>query len=93
MTPKVAGENSDHRVVLYTLSTCGWCKRTKQFLNDYNVEYEYLDLDTATSQERIEAIQFLQEKNVPIGFPVIVVDGETIISGYKPDKIKEALGF
>ena len=88
---KVAGENSGHRVLLYTLSTCGWCKRTMQFLNDYSVEYEYLDMDTATSQERIEAIQFLQEKNVPIGFPVTIVDNETIISGFKPDEIKKVL--
>ena len=33
------------RLLVYALSTCVWCKLTKQFLNDNNVEYEYVDVD------------------------------------------------
>jgi len=35
---KVEGEKRGHRVFLYTLSTCGWCKRTKEFLRENGVE-------------------------------------------------------
>lgn len=80
-------------VVLYALSTCGWCKKTKQFLKDNKVEYEFLDVDTANSEERRAAIKYLQEKKVPLGFPVTIVDDETVISGYNPGALKEALGF
>jgi len=43
------------------LSTCGWCKKTKQFLRENDVEYEYLDVDTATPEERKAAIKSLRE--------------------------------
>jgi len=28
---QVEGEKRNHSVFLYTLSTCGWCKKTKEF--------------------------------------------------------------
>ena len=90
---KVEGENRSHDVFIYALSTCGWCKKTKQFLRDNKVEYEYLDVDTATSEERREAIKQLQERKVPLGFPVTIVDDETVISGYDPGALKGALGL
>lgn len=90
---KVEGENKNHDIFIYALSTCGWCKKTKQFLKDNNVEYEYLDVDTTTSEERRAAIKQLRERKVPLGFPVTIVDDETIISGYNPEAFKEALGL
>jgi glutaredoxin len=90
---KVEGEKRDHGVFIYALSTCGWCKKTKQFLRDNGIEYEYLDVDTATSEERRGAIKQLQERKVPMGFPVTIVDDETVISGYDPEALKGALGL
>ena len=90
---KVEGANRSHDVFIYALSTCGWCRKTKQFLRDNGIEYEYLDVDTATSEERRAAIKHLQEKKVPIGFPVTIVDDETVISGHKPEALTEALGL
>ncbi len=94
MTSKrVEGERKDHKVFIYTLSTCGWCKKTKQFLRDNGVEYEYMDVDTSTREEKRVAIERLKEKGAPLGFPVIIVDDERVISGFKPDVIREALGL
>jgi glutaredoxin-like protein NrdH len=90
---KVEGENRDHRVFLYALSTCGWCKKTKQFLNDNGVEYEYLDVDTAGKEEKEEAIKELRARKAPLGFPIIVVDGERLIVGYRVDELREALSL
>lgn len=93
VTVKVEGEKRDHKVFLYTLSTCGWCKKTKQFLKDNDVEYEYMDIDTCTPEERAEAIKDLKARRASIGFPVAIIDGETLINGYKPDEYKEKLGL
>lgn len=90
---KVDGENRSHDVFIYALSTCGWCKKTKQFLKDNGIEYEYLDVDTATSEERRAAIKNLRDKKAPLGFPVTIVDDEAVISGYDPGALKEALGL
>ncbi len=48
-------------------------------------------MDTATSEERRAAIKLLEERKVHLGFPVTIVDDETVISGYDPEALKEAL--
>ena len=40
------------RLFVYALSTCVWCKLTKQYLNDNNVEYEYVDVDLADEKDK-----------------------------------------
>ena len=92
-TVQVEGEKMDHKVFIYALSTCGWCKMTKQFMGDQGCAYEYIDVDEASSEEKREIGSFLKEKNIPLSFPVTIIDDEIIISGYKPDKFKEALGL
>ena len=90
-TKRVEGERRDHKVFIYALSTCGWCKKTKQFLRDNGVDYEYMDVDTGTIEEKRAAIEHLKEKGAPLAFPVIIVNDDRIISGFKQDAIKEAL--
>ena len=90
---KVKGEKNDHKIFLYTLSTCGWCKRTKDFLKENLVEYEYIDVDKCTSEERRKAIEDIKSRKAPVGFPLAIIDDEIIISGYKPDKYKEVLNL
>ncbi len=34
----------ERQVKLYALSTCAWCKKTKKFLEERNVEYEGIDI-------------------------------------------------
>ena len=88
---KVEGNRKDHKVFLYALSTCGWCKKTKQMLNENDFQYEYLDVDKCTSEERREAISEIKKRNVPLGFPILIIDDEKVISGFKESAIKEAL--
>lgn len=92
-TVKVDGKNKKKKVILYTLSTCGWCKRTKQYLKDNDVAYEYMDLDKCSKEEQREAVEDLKRRNAPVAFPAIIIDDETLISGFKKDAIAEALGL
>lgn len=90
---KVEGANSKNKVFLYALSTCGWCKKTKQYLKENDIEYEYLDVDKCSKEEQKEAIKILKEKNAPVAFPVTMINDDVVISGHKPEKIAEALGI
>jgi len=90
-TKKVEGSNTKHKVFLYTLSTCGWCKKTKQLLKDKEVAYEYIDLDTCSKEDQKKAIEILKEKKIPVAFPVILVNDDTIIQGFKKNDILEAI--
>ena len=90
---KIEGSKKGHKVFLYTLSTCGWCKKTKQYLKDNDIHYEYLDVDKCTREERERAIDDIKKRQAPLGFPVAIIDDEIIISGYKVEKYKEVLGI
>ena len=92
-TVKVDGKNDKNKVFLYTLSTCGWCKMTKQYLKENDVAYEYLDLDKSSKEEQHEAVDDLKRRNAPVAFPAIIINDKTIISGFKKDAIAEALGL
>lgn len=90
---KVAGQKKNHKVTLYTLSTCVWCKKTKQLLKDNKIEYEYFDLDTADPQDRQEAMNDIQTRGLRVSVPIMIIDDNQVITGYKEDSIREALGI
>ena len=92
-TTKVSGSTKDHKVFLYTLSTCGWCKKLKQFLVENDVEYEYFDVNTAGKDDKRQAIEDLRKRNLRISFPVTIIDDDIVIIGYRPEALSEALGL
>jgi glutaredoxin len=79
-------------VKLYTLSTCLHCKKVKQFMRDYNIDYQATDMDLLSGEERKSAINALRELNPRLTFPTIII-GNRIVVGFKRDEIMEALGI
>jgi glutaredoxin-like protein NrdH len=88
---KVAGKNNKHKVVLYALSTCMWCKLTKQFFEENNIEYEYVDVDLLEEKEKEKVRKYLQEKGGTLAYPTVVVDDVTLITGFRKDELKKVL--
>ena len=86
----VPGKKSAH-IMIYALSTCGWCQKTKKLLNDLGVEYEYEDVDQLQGTEREMAIQEIMKWNPSGNFPTIVIDNKKCIVGFMENDIKEAL--
>jgi len=89
---KVSGKKSDHKVTIYALSTCVWCKLTKQFLSDNGVAYEYADVDLLDEKDKNEAHQAITSKGGALSYPTTIVDDKTVITGFRKDQLKEALG-
>ena len=90
---KVSGQKRQHKVVLYALSTCAWCKMTKQFLKDNDVEFEYVDVDLCEEEDKQKIRQHIQSKGGPLSYPTIIVDDNVLITGFRTDKIRGALGL
>jgi glutaredoxin len=86
----VKGENKGP-IMLFALSTCGWCKKTKNLLNQLGVEYDYVDVDFLEGEERDGTMKELEGFNPRCTFPTLVVDDKCIV-GYKEEKIREVLG-
>lgn len=79
-------------IILYALSTCVWCKKTKRFLNGLNVAYDYIDVDLLDKDDREKVKAIVQKWNPSGSYPTIVVNDRQSIVGYDPDRIKEVLG-
>ncbi len=77
-------------VKLYTLSTCPWCRKTKQFLDQKGVPYECLDVDLLEDNEKEEAVGEVQKLAGDVVFPVLTINGKVIV-GYKPEEMTKAL--
>ena len=90
---KVQGKKNTHKVVVYALSTCVWCKMTKQFLKDNEIEFEYIDVDLCEPEEKEQIHQQIQSKGGNLNYPTTVVDDKKLITGFRKDQLKEALGI
>jgi len=88
---RIAGEKNKHKVLLYALSTCAWCKMTKKFLNGNHVEYEYVDVDLASDEDREKIVQDIVSRGAEPNYPTLIVDDKTVITGFRKDDIEEIL--
>lgn len=86
----VKGENKGH-IVLYALSTCGWCRKTKRLLNELGVEYQYIDVDLLNGKEKDETMKTVKHHNPKGSFPTLVINDKNCIVGFEEDKIREAI--
>jgi len=89
----VSGSHNEWPVKFYGLSTCVWCKRTRQLLEENDVAFDFFYVDLLKGKERDEIIDQVREWNRATSFPTVVVNEQECIVGYKPDEIKEALGL
>jgi glutaredoxin len=84
----VAGKNKG-KVVLYALSTCPWCRKTKTLLNELGVEYYFGDVDLMDDEEKMDVMKIVQKWNPGGSFPTMIIDNSKSIVGFQENKIKE----
>ncbi len=79
----------------YFLSTCGWCRKTKRFLDASNVDYEYEYVDLLTGDDKVRALAEVEQFNPRRSFPTVVISNEEtkVVIGYKEDRLREVLGL
>ncbi len=88
---KVPGANKKHKVFVYAISTCAWCKKTKKFLQDRGIEFEFVDVDLCDDKDLDAIRNDLQKRGLGMSFPVILVDNKEGIVGFREEKLNEAL--
>lgn len=76
----------EHKITVYSTSTCAACKQAKAFITEKGFEYENKDVG-----EDAKAREEMMTKNGGIiSVPTIEIDGQIII-GYDAEKIESAL--
>jgi glutaredoxin-like protein NrdH len=83
----------DHgKVVLYALSTCIWCRKTKNLLNTLGLAYDYCDVDQLEGDVQTETEAEIMKWNPKVSFPTMVIGDQKCIVGFDEMKIREELG-
>ncbi len=89
----VEGKHSGHEVLLYALSTCIWCRKTRTYLEEQGVAFDFVYVDLLDGDEREAAKDTVRAWNPATSFPTLVIDNKTCIVGAKTEQIAEALGL
>ena len=80
------------KIMLYALSTCIWCRKTKMLLNELGVAYDYVDVDLLDQTNQEKVVEIISRFNSTGGFPTIIINGKDSIRGFDEQKIRELLG-
>ena len=89
----VSGSRNTHELKFYGISTCVWCRRTRKFLEDQDVSFDFTYLDLVEGEELHAAREAVRKWNPKMSFPTVVIDNDACVVGYHPDELREALGL
>lgn len=78
------------KIKMYGLSSCAHCKDMRMYLKERGADFEWTYLDLLTGDERSNTMRELRKHNPECTFPTIVI-GDTVIAGFKKDKIDACL--
>jgi glutaredoxin-like protein NrdH len=76
-------------VTLYTLSTCPVCKKVRKFLDENNITYTSIEVDTLDSGEQWLATKELKKYNPQGSYPTVIISD--VIVGYDIDTLEKRL--
>ena len=79
------------KVSMYTLSTCPWCRKTKNYFSEHNVPFEFVDYDLADAATQDKIMREIEAAGAN-GFPFVRI-GDRTVEGYRPGRYAELLGL
>ena len=65
---------TDKKVVIYSTSTCPYCKRAKEYLSRKGISYT--DIDVVQDREKAKE---MTQKSGQMSVPVIIIDDEIVV--------------
>jgi len=86
----VEGEKgAEEDIIVFSLSTCMWCKKCKRFLDDRNLRYRYIDVDKIEPKDKSKLIDYLKSTyDTRISYPFLVCKSGHV-AGYNPNQYEE----
>jgi glutaredoxin-like protein NrdH len=76
---------------MYALSTCIWCKRAKRFLSNHQIEYEYIDVDLISQEDRQHVERDIKDRKGRLLFPTIIVDDQMLLTNPQEEQLRQVL--
>lgn len=88
---QVEGESKNRDILLFALSTCGWCRKARNFLDGNNLAYRFVYVDLLEGDARREVFEELKKRNPRRTFPTLVLDGDEVVAGFSEEKYRQVL--
>ena len=91
----VSGNNKSHKLKLYALSTCGFCKRAIAFLKDNSIDFRYVYVDNLEKNVVGDLREELKKKSgrQHLAYPFLIEDDEKFLIGFNEEKYKAFLNI
>ena len=83
-------EPGNDGILLYTLSTCPWCRKAKDWFATQNVPVTCVDVDLLPDDESDAVAEKAHELSGSRVFPVAVINGQVVV-GFSPEKYEDLL--
>jgi glutaredoxin-like protein NrdH len=88
------GVKRDHSVVVYALSTCGFCKRALEFLRSHSVEFRYVYVDLLPADTKNALKEELRRRyRIKELFPTLILDDVEAVTGFDREEWQRRLGL
>ena len=86
----VEGSRHDHSITIFSLSTCGFCKRCMTWLGNKGFAYRFIHVDHIPVDVKTEAKKILKERfKEDVAFPFAIIDDDQHLVGFiEPDWVK-----
>jgi glutaredoxin-like protein NrdH len=77
------GMNSSHHVLFIGLSTCGFCKKALEFLDEHSIEYDYIFTDRINPDDKARLKEeYKKQFGGRLLYPTAIIDGKEILTGF-----------
>ena len=84
-------EGIEDKILVFTLSTCMWCKKCKRFLGERNMKYRYIDVDKIDPKDKSLLLDYLRSNyESRVSYPFLICEKGHVV-GYDPNKYMELL--
>lgn len=80
-----------HKVTIYALSTCLWCKKTKKYFEEKKIPVEVVDYDKQDDARQEEMMKEMKGSGCTGSFPFTRI-GTACVQGYDPAEFEKLLG-
>ena len=90
----VDGPDTRRRIRMLALSTCGFCRRGQDFLENHGLAYEFVHLDALDAEIKAATkTEFKERFGVSLSYPALIVDETAHTIGYVRRQWEELLGL
>jgi glutaredoxin len=79
------------KVVMYTLSTCPWCRKTKKWFTEHQIPFDFTDYDLADEATQDKIMAELDAAGAD-GFPFVRIGDQTVV-GWQPAVYAKLMGL